>query len=122
MIRDLLVELRKRREEEDEARNLIEEMQRNLDDAQNKSYDVEKKLNAVLWEYIDAFDKDRRRPRLIMAKLWQMMQSREAKNLNLDEDLDEIMSKIKQTDWGESTRTKRFWTQDEEGEQKPSQS
>ena len=37
MIRDLLVELRKRREEEDEARNLIEEMQRSLDDAQNRS-------------------------------------------------------------------------------------
>ena len=30
MIRDQLVELRKRKEEEDEARNLIDEMQRNL--------------------------------------------------------------------------------------------
>ena len=33
MIRDLLVELPKRREEKDEARYLIEEMQRNLDEA-----------------------------------------------------------------------------------------
>ena len=32
-----LVELRKRREEVDEARNLIEEMQRNLDDARIKA-------------------------------------------------------------------------------------
>ena len=41
MIRDLLEQLQKRREEEDEARNLIEEMQRNLHDALNKSYEVE---------------------------------------------------------------------------------
>ena len=120
MIRDLLVELRKSpkgRDEEDERKNLIEEMQRNLHDAQNKSYEVEQKLNRTLWEYIDAFDNERGRPRLIMTKLWQMMQSREAKNLNLDKDLDEILINIKQTGWSESTRTKRFWTQDEEEEQ-----
>ena len=45
-----------------------------------------------------------------MTKLWQMMQSRDTKNLNLDKDLDEFLSKIKQTGWNESTRTKRFWT------------
>ena len=66
MIRDLLGELRKRREEEDETRNLIEHMQRNLDEAQNKSHEVERKLNRILWEYIEAFDKERGRPRLIM--------------------------------------------------------
>ena len=43
-----------------------------------------------------------------------MMQSRNTKNLNLDKDLDEILSKIKQTRWAESTRTKSFWTQNEE--------
>ena len=58
--------------------------QRNLDDAQNKCYDVEQKLKRILWEYIDAFDKERGRPRLTMTKLWQMMQSRETENLNLD--------------------------------------
>ena len=50
MIRDLLGErgggLRKRREEEDKARNLIEEMQHNLDEAQKKSFKVERKLKA----------------------------------------------------------------------------
>ena len=49
MIRDLLEELRKKREEEDEARNLIEEMQRNLDEAQLKSFEVERKLDRVVW-------------------------------------------------------------------------
>ena len=62
MIRDLLVELRIRR-------TLIDEMQRNLDDAQNKSCKVEQKLNRLLWEYIDAVDKERGRPRFIMTTL-----------------------------------------------------
>ena len=57
MIRDLLFELRKRMEEEDEARNLIDEMERNLDEAQHKSLEVERKLDHVLWEYIEAFHK-----------------------------------------------------------------
>ena len=106
MIRDLLVKLRKRRDEEDEARNLIKEMQRNLDDAQNKSYEVERKLNLILWEYIEAFDKERGRPRPTMTKLWQLMQSRDTKNLNVDKDHDEILSKIKRTGWGRKTKMK----------------
>ena len=71
-----------------------------------KSYVEEQKLDRVLWQYIDAFDKERGRPRLIMTKLWQLMQISETKNLNLDKDLDEILNKIKQTRWDESTRTK----------------
>ena len=90
MIRELLGELRKRREEEDETRNLIEHMQRNFDDAQNKSHEVERKLNRILWEYIEAFDKERGRPRLILTKLWQLMQSRNTTNLNVDKGLDGI--------------------------------
>ena len=31
-----------------------------------------------------------------MTELWQMMQSRDTKNLNLDKDLDEILYRIKQ--------------------------
>ena len=54
MIRELLEQLQKRGEEENEARGLIEEMQRNLDEAQNRSYEVERKLDRVLWAYIEA--------------------------------------------------------------------
>ena len=57
MIRVLLDQLQKRREEEDEARWLIEEMQLNLDEAQNRSYEVERKLDRVLWEYLEVFEK-----------------------------------------------------------------
>ena len=113
----MLGQLQKRREEEDEARGLIEEMQRNLDEAQHDSFEVERKLDCVLWEYIEAFDKERGRPQLILTKLWQMMQSRDTKNVNLDKDLDEILSKIKQTGWNDSTRTRRFRTQDDDEDQ-----
>ena len=58
MIRDLLHELQKMREEEDEARGLIDEMQRNLDEAQNRCYELERKLDRVLREYIEAFDRE----------------------------------------------------------------
>ena len=96
-------------------------MHSNYDDAQNKGFEAEQKLNRFQWEYIESFDKERGRPRLVMTNFWQMMQSRDTKNLNLDKDLDEFLSKIKQTNkqtgWSVSTRTKRFWTQDEEEEQ-----
>ena len=85
-MRDLLEQFHKRREEGNEARVLIEELQRNLDEAQNRCYDVERKLDRVLWEYIEAFDKEMGRPQLIMTKLWQMMQIKDTKNLNLDKD------------------------------------
>ena len=97
MIRDLL-ELQKRMEEEDEARGLIEEMQRNLDEAQNRSYEVERKLDQVLWEYIEASDNGQGRPQFIVTKLWQMMQSRDTKYLNLDKDFDAIMTKKNRPD------------------------
>ena len=57
MIRDLLEQLQKRREEEDEARVLTEEMQRNPDEAQSRSYEVERKLDRVLWEYMKLLKK-----------------------------------------------------------------
>ena len=47
-----------------------------------------RKLNRILREYIEAVDKERGRLRLIMTKLWQMMQSRDTKNLNSDKHLE----------------------------------
>ena len=108
VVKDLLEQLQKRREEEDEATGLMEEMQRNLDEAQRRSHEVERKLDRVLGEYIEAFEKEMRRPQLVMNKMWQRMQSRDTKNLNLDKDFEEIMSKVKQVGWNESTRTKRI--------------
>ena len=99
------------------ARCLIEEMQRNLDAAQIKIYEAEQRLCSALREYVDTFDKERGRPKTIMTKLWQLMQSRETNNLNLDKDLEDILTKMKQMGWSEAARTRRFWAQDEDEEQ-----
>ena len=116
-IRDQLVDVRKRKDEEAEASCFIEEIQRNLDVAQKKSYEAEQTLYRILWEYIEAFDKERERPKIIMTKLWQLMQSRDTKNLNLDKDVLEILTNMKQTDGCEAARTRRFWAQDEDEDQ-----
>ena len=110
----MLEQLQKRKEQEDEARVLIEEMQRNLDEAQSRSYEVERKLDRVLGEYFEAYEKEVGRSQHIMNKLWQMMQSRDTQNLNLDKGFEEIMSKVKQVGSNESTRTTGFWRQDED--------
>ena len=54
-----------------------------------------------------------------MDMMWQMMQSKDTKTLNLDKDLEEMTKKVQQTRWNESTKTKtkRFWTQDDDEDQ-----
>ena len=116
-LRDQLIEVRKRKDKDDEARCLIEEMQRNLDAAQNKNYMAEQKLYSILWEYIEAFDKERGRPEIIITKLWQLMQSRDTKKLNLDKNLQEILPQRKQADQSEAARARRSWAQDDDEEQ-----
>ena len=49
-----------------------------------------------------------------MEKMWQMMRSKDTETLNLDKDLEDLVNKVKQAGWNESTKTKIFWTQDED--------
>ena len=56
-------------------------------------------------------------PQVTTDKMWQMMRSRDTNNSNLDKDFEEIMSKVKQVGWNESTRTTGFWRQDEDADQ-----
>ena len=51
-------------------------------------------------------------PHCIMDKMWQMMQSKDQ-----DRDFEDIMDKVKQVGWNESTKTKRFWIEEEDEEQ-----
>ena len=57
------------------------------------------------------------RPHYIMDKVWQMMQSKDTKTLNLDKDFEEFMNKAKQAGWNESSKTKRFWIEEDEDQQ-----
>ena len=84
MLEGILKQLQKEREDEYEARALIEEMQRNLE--------TERKLGRVLGEYISSNEKEMVRPHYIMDKMWQMMQSKDTKTLNLDKDFEELMN------------------------------
>ena len=84
---------------------------------QKNSYEAEQKLCSALWEYVENFDKERGRPKTIITKLWQLMQSRDTKHLNLDKDLEEILSEMKQAGWSEEAKTRRFWAQHEDEDQ-----
>ena len=78
MFKDLLQQLQK--EEEEEARGLLEEMQRNLDEAQARASETERTLGRVLGEYIYFYGKEMERPQYIMDKMWQMIQSKDTEN------------------------------------------
>ena len=95
---DRLEEFRKRKEEEDEAMCLIEEMRKNLEAAQTIFFEAEQR--------------HRGRLKTIMTKLSLLMQSRDTKNRNLDKDLEEILSEMKQMG-GSGDKTRRLWAQDE---------
>ena len=81
---DKLEAFLKKKEEEDEATWLMEAMRRNVDAAQNKSFEAEQSLCGALREYVDSYDKDEGRPGTLMTKCWQSVQSGDTENLNLD--------------------------------------
>ena len=82
-----------------------------MEAAQHNSFEAEQSLCSALREYVDTFDRDRGRPKTMMTKLWQLMQSRDTKNLNLDKDLETILCKMKQMGGCEEDKTTRLWTQ-----------
>ena len=61
ILKDLLQQLQKEREEEEEARGFIEEMQCILDEAQASPSETERKLGRVLGEYINSIHHARTR-------------------------------------------------------------
>ena len=97
-----------RKEEEDEATCLMEEMRKNMEAAQHKSFEAEQSLCNALREYVDSYDKDQGRARILMTKCWQSMQSRDTKNLNLEKDLEDMQSTARRVDWCEEDKTAKL--------------
>ena len=60
----------KRKEEEDEATCLMEDMRKKVEVAQHKSFKAEQSLRSALREYVDGYDKDQGRARTLMTKCW----------------------------------------------------
>ena len=89
---DKLEAFLKRKEEEDEATCLMEELRKNVEAAHHKSYEAEQSLCDAQRAYNDSHDRDQGRARTLTTKCWQSMQSRDTQNLNLEKDLEDIQS------------------------------
>ena len=63
-----------KRTEEDEATCLMEEMKKDVEAAQHRSYEAERSLCSALREYLDSYDKDQGRARTLMTKCCHSMQ------------------------------------------------
>ena len=59
--------------------------------------------------YIHSWEQELARPRYVMDKMWQNVRSNDAKTMNLDKDIEEILNTAKQTGWNGSTKTTRVW-------------
>ena len=111
-----LVAYVKKKEEEDEATCLMEEMRKNVEAAQHKSFEAEQSMQR--------FARTRRkirqsqgRARTLMTECWQSMQSRDTNNLNLEKDLEDIQSTARRVGWCEEEKTAKLWKQLEVDEQ-----
>ena len=98
MLKYVLKQLREEREEETHAR----------------ASETERKLCRVLGDYIHSWEQELERPRYVMDKMWQNVPSNDAKTMNLDKDIEEILNMAKQTGWNGSTKTTRVRTEKEE--------
>ena len=98
-----------KKKEEDEATCLMEEMRKNVEAAQHKSFEAEQSLCCALREYVDSYDRDRGRARTLMTKCWQSMQSMETKSFNLDKDLEDVQSTVRKVGWSEEEKAARLW-------------
>ena len=94
--------------------HLLKKMQQNLDEAHAEASETERKLRRELGEYIHLWEREFERPRYIMDKMWQLMQSNDTRTMNLNEDFEELLNRAQQTGWDGRTKTRRFWTVQEE--------
>ena len=99
-----------KRKEEDEAMCFMEEVRKNVEAAQHKSFEAEQSLCSALREYVDSYDEDQGRARTLMTRCWQSVHSHEIKNLHLDKDLEDVQSTARRrVGWSEEEKTARLW-------------
>ena len=109
-INKLLFQLRKVRKEEDEACALLEEMHKNLEEAQARASATEQKIFGRFEEYMRSWTEDRGRPHFICRKIWQMSQSNDTKTLNLTEDFEELLDMAQQAGRLGPAKPREYWT------------
>ena len=92
-LRKALKQLRKDRDEEGAARELLEEMQQNVDEAHARASESERRLCQELEEFMYWWDREIGRPSNLNTKIWQMMQCNSTKSDNLESDFAENLEK-----------------------------
>ena len=65
-LKDVVKQLRKESEEENQARVLLEEIQQNFDEAHARASETEQELCRELGEYMHSWDQELERPHYIM--------------------------------------------------------
>ena len=103
-------------EEEIAARELQEEMQRNVEEAQERVWESEENLCRELEESMYSLEREIGRPNNSSTKIWQMMQGNSAKSENLESDFTEILEKTRLLGWNENTKSIRVRAEKEEDE------
>ena len=101
-----LKRLRKIREEEEAAQELLEEDKKQLED------EVWKEME----DYIFSWELERRISGTPNAKNWQMVQSSTTKSENLENDSTETAAKVQELGWKDGKRLSRCWVEKEEEE------
>ena len=115
-LRRALKQLRKDREEERAARELLEGMQQHVDEAQERACESERSLCRELAEYMYSWERENGIPHDFCTKNWQMMQSNNTKSDKLESDFTEILERMHQLVWKETAKTIRVWAEKEEDE------
>ena len=111
IIKKTHTQLRQEEEEAEETRTLLTTCSKMW---KKPKAETRSRLHREINGYMHPWDQELGRPHHIMDKMWQMMQSNDFKTINLDKSFEEMVNKAKQTGWNGSTKTTRFWTEEEE--------
>ena len=103
-LRKVLTQLRRDTDEESAKRELLEEMQQNVDEAHAIAFESERRSCQELEEVMCAWEREIGRPNNLSTKIWQMMQSNNAKSDNLESDFTEILERTHQLEWHETAK------------------
>ena len=109
IIKKTLKQIRKEEEEADEACTLLDDMQQNTDDADEKITVTRSRLYRGINEYMHSWEQELGRRHHVTDKMWQMMQNSDTKTMNLDKDFNEMANRTKPKGWKGSSKKTRFW-------------
>ena len=79
----------------------------------DRVFETERKLCRLLGEQNQTWEAECERSQYVMDMICLMMQSNDTKTMNFDKYVEEVLNNPKQTGWNGSTRTTRFWAEED---------